>query len=207
MVKYNALPRGSFRLLVCDDHDDPNWTLKEFTLSTAPKYIALSYTWGSAAYEQGRDPNAKYTIRLDSEDVEVDQNLYDAIINLAQHVRARFALFWVDALCINQQDDHDKGTQVKLMKTIYEKADHIYAWLGVPYSDHDANLAVGLMRSMRKYLQNGLHVVKKDILTVANELDSAHSAFPSLSNPDAGFAWEGIADMFLLGYWNRTWVR
>ena len=30
---------------------------------------------------------------------------------------------WVDLVCINQQDDEEKGEQVQLMKFIYESAD------------------------------------------------------------------------------------
>ncbi|KAF2824853.1 hypothetical protein CC86DRAFT_353473 [Ophiobolus disseminans] len=39
-------------------------------------------------------------------------------------------IFWVDALCINQQDVHECGHKVSLMRNIYMVADYVLLWLG-----------------------------------------------------------------------------
>lgn len=48
--------------------------------------------------------------------------------------RIRLALrrprYWIDALCINQHDDRERGHQVNMMSTIYSQAIYVFAWLG-----------------------------------------------------------------------------
>jgi hypothetical protein len=39
-------------------------------------------------------------------------------------------LFWVDAVCINQRDKHEKTWQVNLMRDIYTSASQVAAWIG-----------------------------------------------------------------------------
>ncbi|KAK8005975.1 hypothetical protein PG991_012272, partial [Apiospora marii] len=38
--------------------------------------------------------------------------------------------FWIDALCIDQANDREKGHQVGQMKDVYEKAERVIIWLG-----------------------------------------------------------------------------
>lgn len=37
---------------------------------------------------------------------------------------------WVDAICINQQDDEEKSKLVQHMGEIFQSASRVYAWLG-----------------------------------------------------------------------------
>jgi Heterokaryon incompatibility protein (HET) len=37
---------------------------------------------------------------------------------------------WIDAICIHQKDDLEKGPQVALMGDIYRLADRVVVWLG-----------------------------------------------------------------------------
>ncbi|KAL1614560.1 hypothetical protein SLS54_009621 [Diplodia seriata] len=39
---------------------------------------------------------------------------------------------WVDAVCINQDDNIERGHQVQQMKEIYNSAEHVLMWLGGP---------------------------------------------------------------------------
>lgn len=81
-------------------------------------YAALSYCWGG-------DQKLKLTSKtydllghsFASEDLP--KTLQDAVI-----VAAKFSIFylWVDALCIVQDDDTDKGRELAVMAQIYENA-------------------------------------------------------------------------------------
>ena len=95
------------------------FTLKFRTerLDTAPDFHALSYTWGTTFR---RDPLLG---------LQITDNLFSALLNLAEHKRK---LWWIDALCINQQDTKEKNAQVKLMREIYSRAKQVYVWLGEP---------------------------------------------------------------------------
>ncbi|KAB8248470.1 heterokaryon incompatibility protein-domain-containing protein [Aspergillus flavus] len=128
--KYFPLPTGSciIRVLVLlpDTHDTSsiNCQLINYSLPLTGNcylpYEALSYVWGS-------ESTPRY-IFIDGLTVSVTDNLYAALLHLRDHQLSR--MLWVDAVCINQQDNQEKGYQIRLMPTIYSKASHVIVWLG-----------------------------------------------------------------------------
>ncbi|KAF4451407.1 HET-domain-containing protein [Fusarium austroafricanum] len=89
-------------------------------LSNTITYEALSYTWGDAT-------NLR-VIKLDQRDFNVTPNLLAALIALRYADKSR--ILWIDAICINQDDDADKNYQVPLMSKIYTYATIVDVWLG-----------------------------------------------------------------------------
>ncbi|KAI1329862.1 heterokaryon incompatibility protein-domain-containing protein [Xylariaceae sp. FL0255] len=68
--------------------------------------------------------------------------------------------FWVDALCINQDDLDERADQVKLMRNIYQKASTTKIWLGkgdLPASDVPVTVgdAISEQNSLPPHLRNG----------------------------------------------------
>ena len=49
------------------------------------------------------------------------------------------SFYWCNALCINQNDDQEKGHQVNQMGQIYSEAQKVLVWLGV--ADSETELA------------------------------------------------------------------
>jgi hypothetical protein len=92
------------------------------------RFVALSYTWGSAAEPRW--------IRLNGLAFHVQQNLLDAL----KVIRAadEEILIWIDAICINQRDVMEKNHQVSMMGDIYRNAKAVFAWLGPAADDSDA---------------------------------------------------------------------
>ncbi|KAB8272533.1 heterokaryon incompatibility protein-domain-containing protein [Aspergillus minisclerotigenes] len=127
---YSPLPTGSciIRVLVLlpDTHDTSSITCQLINYSlplTGNCYLpyeALSYVWGS-------ESTPRY-IFIDGLTLSVTDNLYAALLHFRDHQLAR--MLWVDAVCINQQDNQEKGYQIRLMPTIYSKASHVIVWLG-----------------------------------------------------------------------------
>jgi hypothetical protein len=85
-------------------------------------YKALSHTWGGLK-------NAGFLrLYVDGFDIEVKDSLLMALRYIRQESEDIY--LWVDALCINQDDDNEKGYQVNQMGLVYETADEVIVWLG-----------------------------------------------------------------------------
>lgn len=83
-------------------------------------YEALSYVWG--------DPNVKVPIRLNGHRFSVTTNLWLALRRLRHRSTPR--VLWVDAICINQDDNDEKSRQIVLMGDIYKRCQRGIVWLG-----------------------------------------------------------------------------
>jgi hypothetical protein len=57
----------------------------------------------------------------------VQSNLYEALVRLR---RLPPADYWIDALCINQEDLAERSEQVQMMGRIYGCAEEVVVWLG-----------------------------------------------------------------------------
>jgi len=124
------LPKGSVRLLRLLPHQDQNSRIEcrliTFSLldqGSSHPYEALSYVWGS-------EDNKRPIYMGDNDELRVTANLYAAL----RHLRHCFVerILWVDAICINQADEDEKGQQVQSMAKIYAKASRVIVWLVDP---------------------------------------------------------------------------
>ncbi|KAH8730138.1 heterokaryon incompatibility protein-domain-containing protein [Phaeosphaeriaceae sp. PMI808] len=112
----------SFRLLrflgTGDASDDIYCTIETFDKDKPnfPSYVALSYAWG--------DANITKSITLDGHVTLITKNLHEALFHLR---RIRTTLwFWIDAICVNQEDLTERCHQVSRMKEIYSEQAKIY---------------------------------------------------------------------------------
>lgn len=144
-VRYEQLDLGKrqiriLRLLPGEFHDTIQASLVTVHLDDKPQYEALSYVWG--------DPQVCMPIRVDGEERLVTTNLWAALrrctsssaLEVRQTVRSlttasvrsldKERQLWVDALCINQDDNDEKNHQVVLMSEIYSNTERCVAWLG-----------------------------------------------------------------------------
>jgi hypothetical protein len=153
-IKYSPLSRASDIRLV---------TLQQ----------ALSYEWG---FPSPNDP----TILIDSENIITWKNLYDALLHIRLPNQDR--RLWIDAICINQSDVLERNHQVHLMGSIYGRASHVIAWLGLARNDSDLG-----MDFLREWNHNGhtSHVWDSRLGTV--EL-------------------EAISYIATRSYWRRMWI-
>ena len=96
--------------------------LEEYSLQQAPLYKALSYTWGT------NERPEQITIGHDSH-LSVTGNLLAFLVYLCTK---KSVFFWIDAICINQDDIQERGSQVRLMRQIYQQAKEVVVWLNQP---------------------------------------------------------------------------
>lgn len=84
------------------------------------KYTCLSYEWGT-----DHDDNQ---ITIDGKIFRVRRNLWDFLSMARKQYYSR--PFWIDALCIDQDNILERNHQVKQMKQIFSQALGVVAWLG-----------------------------------------------------------------------------
>lgn len=99
--------------------------VKQVFFSDRPKYRALSYMWGDEA--------VRIPIFLNGKRFTVAENLFRALGYL--RLEKIEGPFWIDAICINQDDIHEKNRQIRIMPHIYFRASAVLVWLGLYTSD------------------------------------------------------------------------
>lgn len=100
--------------------DDLQCELVYDTLSNVRPYHALSYVWGSSKKSR--------TISLDGNPFAVTINLESTLRHLRRPTEN--ILLWIDALCINQENDSERTHQVNLMGSIYRSSKGVLVYLG-----------------------------------------------------------------------------
>lgn len=101
--------------------------LRVVSLDSNPQFAALSYVWG----DYSAPVKDILTIHLDdgrSAQVQITANCKDAI----QAIGNKFGplTIWIDAICINQEDEDEKASQILHLEDIYTWAEMVYVWLG-----------------------------------------------------------------------------
>lgn len=99
------------------------------------EYEAVSYCWG--------EPIFTHILLCDERVLKINPN----VDSLLRHLRRAdiSQRFWIDGICINQQDLAEKAVQIGLMRDIYFCAMRVHAWLG-----EDTKCAVEAFTVIRK---------------------------------------------------------
>jgi hypothetical protein len=187
--RYSPLPENHIRVIQLLPNRDGN-SLVECNLIDYPLldpragphlYEAVSYVWGP--------PPNTHTLTVDDAVLSVRQNCHAVLARLRDPVLPRF--LWVDAVCINQEDNNEKTNQVQLMTWIYASARGVIVWLEEPiYGDtfSDDGTQAGLARTLQ-------------IIREATE----HSDRLSMATIEA--AKDRINELSRRSWFRRIWVR
>lgn len=159
-------------------------------LSTIPNHNHTSdfrYTWGdfeALSYTWGEGGN-KGSICVNGMDNAVPINLENALRALRDLPETRLGMYyWVDLLCINQDDKKEKNKQVKRMKDIYGRARAVIVWLG--QEEQTDSHAVEIMRFICR------NPCMKDLIQFPEYMPSrAQSALVAFTRKT---------------YWTRSWI-
>ncbi|KAI1135346.1 HET-domain-containing protein [Hypoxylon sp. FL0543] len=173
LYHYNFMPlSGWFRVLIIepsDESDHPiSCKLRQYPITPDIGYDALSYTWG--------DEEPECRIFIDNKPFWIRKNLYTALQVVRR--KEKELLLWVDAICINQDDETERDHQVRQMNDIFAKANLVRVWLGpaTDGSDH----GVDVLSKFHKLIEDtwkgswariGSTVRKKDKLDASKSYD------------------------------------
>jgi hypothetical protein len=92
-------------------------------------YVALSYTW--------RDPRLRRSVMIGEKVYNVTENLAIALEHLQEE---KTLILWIDAICIDQSNEHEKSIQVQRMGEIFSSAAFVIAWIGTAADESDLAL-------------------------------------------------------------------
>ncbi|KAH8893993.1 hypothetical protein GQ53DRAFT_858553 [Thozetella sp. PMI_491] len=112
-------------------------TLRVVNLNSAPSFSALSYVWGEPK------PHAPCTIVCqDGCELPITASCHQSL----WHIRKHFGTMtlWVDSICINQDNDDEKPSQISMMQGIFSQAKTVYIWLGL--GDETSDRAMDFLR-------------------------------------------------------------
>ncbi|KAK6343394.1 hypothetical protein TWF730_010983 [Orbilia blumenaviensis] len=151
------------------------------SVRTDYEYEALSYTSGPEEYVK---------IRVDERDFEIRQNLASAIKNLILDDKPRF--LWIDQICINEANNTERSSQVRLMQEVYGKATDVIVWLGEEEEESDLVFDVLEKSSFDRFGLNGP--------------DGGPISFDNWYNKDGDAPLQALNKLCHRMYWKRVWI-
>jgi Heterokaryon incompatibility protein (HET) len=139
--QYSPLPSGdrSIRLAVLypgDFEDEIEFRLVHARLDDAPEYESLSYAWGETALTR--------TTKIEGRALSISLALETALRHLRTRTKDR--VLWIDAICINQEDNNERNNQVSFMDDIYATARRVVVWIGP--KDGESERAMEFLKEM-----------------------------------------------------------
>lgn len=108
---------------------------RDSTAQIPPSFTALSYVCGAKPADRLIERNGR--------DWSIRKKLWRFLKQYAtpQAAAPSSEWFWIDAICIYQDDTRERTHQVKLMAAIYQAAAGVLAWLGPAYENSDIVMA------------------------------------------------------------------
>ncbi|KAI0976770.1 heterokaryon incompatibility protein-domain-containing protein [Xylaria arbuscula] len=189
----------------------PSCNLIHFDLDDPPPYVALSYVWG--------DTTRSSSVLVNGTTFKATQSLADLLCHLVPQEKPLTA--WVDALCIDQDNEEEKSVQVGQMAEVYRRASFVLCWLGLgtaesrdamlwiqKYGSQAHQLGIGntpalrLVNLLRQFNSNPQSI---DDSTMRTFLHDIQEQFTSWVLGDGGPI-SALYHFFERPYWNRMWV-
>jgi hypothetical protein len=106
----------------------------------ACQFTAASYEWGA--------PHSTKSFTIHGQETTLRRNLFgflETLSGLANN-STKPLLYWIDSICINQDDQKEKTNQIELLRDIYRSASSVLSWLG-PMAN-GSNLAMKYLRGI-----------------------------------------------------------
>ena len=211
---YNTLDpsKHEIRLLtihvpVWSDLNDPSGativhcSLETFSLDEQPNvsFLAISYEWNPVHLMNSN--MADVLIFVDGRKFEVTPNL--GLFLVFASTATSNERFWIDAICINQNDLKERAQQVSYMKRIYSTACEVWCWLALHEMHKSGPMtAISLIKEIvnRIPIRDIYHAQDVAAETFSNWLTSR------LQDPELQQTWNKLLMLCSDSYWQRGWV-
>jgi hypothetical protein len=179
----------SIRLLRVWQRDDLQFAgkLSTFLLASAPHFYTASYVWGDA-----RESGA--SIHLNTGSLPVLPSLVPFLHMVTNHDDFNdHTWWWIDSLCINLIDGHEREHQVRIMADIYKRSKRAVIWLGEEKEPgSDCTNAMNFLQTL-------------STLQVAYD-GKLHTMRKSLEDPDFVSNCAAVTNLLYRPWWTRVWT-
>jgi hypothetical protein len=132
----------------------------------------------------------------------VGLNLYNA---LREVPTSRTEFWWIDAICVNQENLTERGSQVDLMAKIFGKAEKVIAWLGVvsPFNEQAPKFLTTLP-SFEGLVENHQGTGKEEREESSPRGITTSQAFASLQSQLP--QWLSLLHLICRTWFRRVWI-
>jgi Heterokaryon incompatibility protein (HET) len=155
---------------------------KRHSLTSDLEYHAISYVWGTAS--------ASISVLCNGEPLSVSPTAHEMLRHLHHSRPEPNRPLWIDAICINQNNPHEKATQIPLMHQIYSRAVLVVVWLGpsIPQTE--------------TFMAKFPHVVELAKKQVYMKADNVDDGWPSTND----LFWAGLFHILNDDWFRRLWT-
>ncbi|KAF4338114.1 heterokaryon incompatibility [Fusarium beomiforme] len=201
-LDYSKFPiqAGQLRLVSLESWADniveARWKLRVASLNDPTTcYYALSYRWGAPSNDEpfkSWTNECVATMKCSDGELNVARNLLDFLMQVKDDEELSSKDFWIDAICIDQDNETERSYQVSnMMSEIYRRAMSVIAWLG----DSDS------------YTKRAFdHITKVADRNILTSLGIPTGCTSSEHSDRDEACWEAIGKLFDRTYWNRSWI-
>ena len=149
--RYNALPGPDYiRILTVRPATDLDANIDcrtEAARLSDAQYDALSYSWGM---NDDGEASLRRSILIDGKTARVTRNSFEGLRRIREPKRS--IRLWIDAVCINQADIHERNDQVARMADIYRNSQRVIIWLSEGLTEDDDLATMTLLESIDKHV-------------------------------------------------------
>lgn len=157
------------------------------SLNEQPAYTALSYTWKKPFDDYSDEStNPETHIEVSGKILRISTILEEALECL---YRCKIGSVWIDAICIDQDNQDERSEQISLMGILYSKAQKVIVWLGPETNSSGAAwdfLRLMAERTDDPYRTQWLESMARDRANL--------------------YLWKALKGVLKRSWWRRVWV-
>ena len=188
---YDPLPEGHIRLLSVKGVNADGrveYALESKEMTGSLRFYALSYVWASGTRSR--------VILCNDREMAVTQSVYDVLAASQGFPRDDWMPLWIDAICINQHDNAEKGKAVGQMNVIYQRATSVIVWLG--NEANDSKMAMDQIEN----LAQATSLIPDPASTRIWDGDIPFLGLPPGTDP----VWPALGHLYRRAWFGRLWV-
>ncbi|KAI1130959.1 heterokaryon incompatibility protein-domain-containing protein [Nemania abortiva] len=186
-------------------------------------YEALSYVWG--------DPRERHEIAIDGATLSVTKSLHGALTAFryrplsesndisdpgtgtgTEPAQRQVRRLWADAVCINQDDLHERTSQIELMGRIFAGARRVLAWLGWEEGEVGRRHMQAAIRFIHFFMENPEAGLREARILLHHDVAGPAEGLALLSEEDQcrfeeqARKWKSVKVFFDIEYFHRAWI-